>query len=77
MWFMVIVLIFPAVPDPGAPTMNYTVVVLGGVLFLAIVYYYIPHYGGRYWFTGPVANVEAELDRTDSAVGEKVEGHLT
>ncbi|KAJ7438311.1 APC amino acid permease [Mycena galericulata] len=79
MWFMTIVLMFPSAPDPGSPTMNYTVVVLGGVLFLSIVYYYIPAYGGRYWFKGPVANVEAELDRTDSAVtvGDKVDDHST
>ena len=39
--------------------MNYTVVVLGGVLFLSLVWYYIPVYGGIYWFTGPIKTVES------------------
>ena len=37
--------------------MNYTVVVLGGVLILSLVWYYFPVYGGVHWFTGPVPNV--------------------
>ncbi|KAF9238376.1 amino acid permease-domain-containing protein [Melanogaster broomeanus] len=49
-------------------TMNYTVVVLGGILFLSLVWYYFPVYGGVHWFTGPVRNVSAD-DFTDSASG--------
>ncbi|KAJ7724805.1 amino acid permease-domain-containing protein [Mycena metata] len=56
MWFMTIVLLFPSFPDPNAETMNYSVVVLFGVLFLALAYYYLPYYGGRHWFKGPVSN---------------------
>ena len=37
--------------------MNYTVVVLGGVLMSSLVWYYFPVYGGVHWFTGPVPNV--------------------
>lgn len=37
--------------------MNYTVVVLGGVLILSLIWYYFPIYGGVHWFTGPVRNV--------------------
>jgi len=73
MWFVTVVLMFPSAPAPVAATMNYTVVVMGGVLFLAVGYYYFPHYGGRNWFTGPVANVQADLDEGDSATGEKVD----
>jgi hypothetical protein len=39
--------------------MNYTVVLLGGVLSFSLVYYYFPKYGGKNWFTGPVATIDA------------------
>ncbi|KAF7376941.1 putative amino-acid permease C11D3.08c [Mycena sanguinolenta] len=60
MWFMTVVLMFPTVPDPTAQTMNYTVVVMGGVSLLALGYYYFPKYGGVHWFKGPVSNVEVD-----------------
>ncbi|KAF9004593.1 amino acid/polyamine transporter I [Cyathus striatus] len=60
MAFMVIVFLFPATPHPDKNEMNYTVVVLGGVLALAVGYYYFPKYGGKYWFTGPVNTVEGK-----------------
>ncbi|KAF8892309.1 APC amino acid permease [Gymnopilus junonius] len=62
MTFFIIVFLFPASPNPGAGDMNYTVVVLGGALLLSIVYYFFPKYGGRYWFTGPVRTLEAEVE---------------
>ncbi len=34
--------------------MNYATVVFGGVLGLAILYYFFPRYGGRHWFQGPL-----------------------
>lgn len=37
--------------------MNYSVVVLGGVMILSVTWYYFPKYGGVHWFTGPVANI--------------------
>ena len=37
--------------------MNYTVVVLGGVFTLSMVWYYFPVYGGVHWFTGPIRNI--------------------
>ncbi|KAJ7696949.1 APC amino acid permease [Mycena rosella] len=64
MWFMTVVLLFPSAPDPTAQTMNNTVVVLFGVLFLALVYYYFPRFGGVHWFQGPVATIEDEVDMT-------------
>ncbi|KAJ6613810.1 amino acid/polyamine transporter I [Mycena sp. CBHHK59/15] len=73
MWFMTTVLMFPAAPDPVEQTMNYTVVVTGGVLLLALLYYYFPVYGGRYWFQGPVANVEAEDQARDSEAEHKLD----
>ncbi|KAG5645640.1 hypothetical protein DXG03_005631 [Asterophora parasitica] len=57
MSFMCIVFFFPATPTTTVQDMNYTVVVLGGVMLLSVVWYYFPKYGGVYWFTGPVANI--------------------
>jgi len=60
MWFMLVIFLFPAAPTvPTAGDMNFTVVVLGGVLALSLVYYFLPVYGGRHWFTGPVRTVES------------------
>ncbi|KAF7421017.1 GABA-specific high-affinity permease [Pleurotus ostreatus] len=76
MFFMVIVFLFPTTPQTDAPDMNYTVVVMGGVLFLSIVWYYLPVYGGVHWFTGPISNIgdgvgENKLERIsgDSSSG--------
>jgi hypothetical protein len=57
MVFMTIVFLFPTTPQTSVQEMNYTVAVLGGVLLLSVVWYYFPKYGGVYWFTGPVTNV--------------------
>ncbi|KAJ4481031.1 amino acid/polyamine transporter I [Lentinula aciculospora] len=58
MFFLGIVFLFPTTPQTDVPDMNYTVVVLGGVLILSLVWYYFPKYGGVHWFTGPVANID-------------------
>lgn len=56
--------------------MNYTVVVLGGVLSLSLVWYYFPVYGGVHWFAGPVSNLDKddaiEDGTRDSSVDKKV-----
>ncbi|KAL0954677.1 hypothetical protein HGRIS_003626 [Hohenbuehelia grisea] len=68
MTFMAFVLLFPATPGPTADTMNYTVVVLGGILSLSVIYYFFPRYGGVHWFKGPVSTVESdELASQDDA----------
>ncbi|KAG1720546.1 amino acid transporter [Suillus paluster] len=82
MVFMNIVFFFPSTPQTTAQEMNYTVVVLGGFMFLAISWYYFPVYGGVHWFNGPIANitpaitfsgagggcgVQETIDRTKSA----------
>jgi hypothetical protein len=41
--------------------MNYTVVVLGGVFILSLVWYYFPVYGGVHWFEGPVPTVDGHV----------------
>ncbi|THH11511.1 hypothetical protein EW146_g8022 [Bondarzewia mesenterica] len=58
MLFMSIVFLFPTTRATSTPDMNYTVVVLGGVLILSIVWYYFPKYGGVHWFTGPISNID-------------------
>ena len=60
MAFVGVVFLFPATPATGVEDMNYTVVVLGGVLILSLVYYYFPKYGGKNWFTGPVPTVDTQ-----------------
>jgi len=62
MSFMGIVFMFPTTPQTNAADMNYSVVVLGGVLILSIAWYYCPVYGGVHWFTGPVSNVTPTED---------------
>ena len=59
MTFMGIVFLFPATPEVGVGDMNYTVVFFAGTLALSLVYYYFPKYGGKTWFTGPVATIDA------------------
>ena len=54
---MTIIFFFPTSPGTNVSDMNYTVVVLGGVLGLSLVWYYLPVYGGVNWFTGPVKTV--------------------
>ena len=45
--------------------MNYTVAVWGGTLVLAVAYFYLPKYGGKNWFTGPISTVqEVEDEKT-------------
>ncbi|KAJ7163567.1 amino acid/polyamine transporter I [Mycena crocata] len=73
MIFMIVVFLFPPIPDPSSHSMNYTVVVLGGTLMLSLGYYFFPKYGGRNWFTGPVETIGHEniLDERPSRSDEK------
>ncbi|KAJ6529068.1 amino acid transporter [Mycena vulgaris] len=73
MWFMTIVLLFPTEPNPVAETMNYTIVVLGGIFAIALGYYYFPVYGGVHWFNGPISNIDEEIDKHRSTSTEKLE----
>lgn len=73
MWFMLVIFLFPETPTVStAGDMNFTVVVLGGVLFLSLIYYFLPVYGGRHWFTGPVRTVEAHnhSDGSSESIGD-------
>ncbi|KAL4246863.1 Amino Acid-Polyamine-Organocation Transporter [Abortiporus biennis] len=64
MLFMGIVFLFPATPGPEVPDMNYTIVVMGGVMFLSLVYYWFPKYGGIHWFKGPIPTIDDQVDGT-------------
>jgi hypothetical protein len=70
---MGIVFLFPATPKVDVADMNYTIVVLGGALFLSLVYYYLPVYGGKNWFTGPVATVDVPGCSPGAEEGEEKE----
>jgi hypothetical protein len=61
MTFMVVVFLFPLTPSVTIGNMNYTVVVLFGVLILSLIWYYFPVYGGVNWFKGPVRTVSDEF----------------
>ena len=75
MVFMTIVFLFPTTPQTSVQEMNYTVVVLGGVLLLSLVWYYFPKYGGVHWFTGPVANVNTRSPSLDETHSIDEKGH--
>jgi hypothetical protein len=64
------VFLFPSTPHPGVSDMNYTIVVLGGVLALSIFWYYLPNYGGVHWFTGPVRTIETHSSRDNRSSDE-------
>ncbi|KDQ54538.1 hypothetical protein JAAARDRAFT_135209 [Jaapia argillacea MUCL 33604] len=72
MTFMGVVFLFPSTPQTDSASMNYTVVVLGGVMILSLAWYYFPVYGGVHWFTGPIPTVESETGSSaDSVIKEK------
>lgn len=74
MVFMITVFFFPATPQTTTQEMNYTVVVLGGFLFLAISWYYCPVYGGVHWFNGPISNFSPDMgseNRSEDWMSEK------
>lgn len=74
MVFMITVFFFPATPQTTTQEMNYTVVVLGGFLFLAISWYYCPVYGGVHWFNGPISNFSPAMgseNRSEDWMSEK------
>ncbi|KAG1732875.1 amino acid/polyamine transporter I, partial [Suillus paluster] len=74
MVFMNIIFFFPATPQTTVQEMNYTVVVLGGFMSLAVFWYYCPIYGGVHWFNGPVSNiVSTNKGQDEDSSSEKME----
>lgn len=73
--FIWVVLVFPPSQTPTAPTMNYAVVIIMGVVFFAGGWWII---SARKWFTGPIVNVNKEqvIERAHSHMvkgGEETE----
>ncbi|KAJ6476235.1 amino acid/polyamine transporter I [Mycena sanguinolenta] len=74
MLFLGIAFLFPTTPQTDVGDMNYTIVVMGGVMLLSLVGYFMPVVGGKYWFKGPVANIvlaEADNDSQQESDTEK------
>ncbi|KAI0255444.1 amino acid permease-domain-containing protein [Lactifluus subvellereus] len=63
MTFISVVFFFPTTKHTNTQAMNYTVVVLGGLLILPLAWYYFPIYGGVHWFEGPVPTVDGHVRR--------------
>ncbi|KAL0063973.1 hypothetical protein AAF712_009040 [Marasmius tenuissimus] len=74
MILMGVVFLFPATPTTDITEMNYSVVVLGGVMVLSLGWYYLPVYGGVHWFTGPVTTIEPSTPDGGGELFEKEEG---
>lgn len=75
MTFIFILLLFPVYPDPTPDEMNYAVVVLGFVLVFCVSYYYVPGFGGKTFFTGPIRTIDEAVDgnpEVDAAVERKI-----
>jgi hypothetical protein len=71
---MILVFFFTANPQTTTQQMNYTVMVLGGFMFLAISWYYCPVYGGVHWFTGPISNFTPAIrgeNRDEDSMSDK------
>ncbi|TFK55154.1 amino acid transporter [Heliocybe sulcata] len=72
MAFCFVIFMFPTDPNPPFQDMNYGIVVLGGTLFLCLVYYYFPRYGGVHWFQGPIRNIDIDYEKSEvEGVDEK------
>jgi hypothetical protein len=71
---MGIVFLFPASPQTNVASMNYTVVVLGGILILSVIWYYFPKYGGVHWFTGPVQNIDSQPEWVNGSISDSKTG---
>jgi choline transport protein len=48
-------LFFPAAPHPTVQSMNWSVLMFGGIMIFSLVYYYV---WGRYTYSGPVELVK-------------------
>ncbi|PQE09740.1 putative UGA4 GABA permease-also involved in delta-aminolevulinate transport protein [Rutstroemia sp. NJR-2017a BBW] len=77
MTFIFIILLFPSYPDPTPDEMNYAVVVLGFVLIFCVVYYWMPGFGGKTFFKGPVRTIDEVLNEREDvreAVMDRIQG---
>jgi len=77
MMFINVIFLFPTQPHPDAADMNYSVVVMGGVLIFSLIWYYFPKYGGVNWFRGPVATIIIGDEMAHEGVAEDEQGTTT
>jgi hypothetical protein len=68
MLFLGIVFLFPGSPTTDATEMNYSIVVVGGIMILSILWYYFPKYGGVHWFKGPISNIDTAAKHSNGSV---------
>ncbi|CAC36898.1 putative UGA4 GABA permease-also involved in delta-aminolevulinate transport [Schizosaccharomyces pombe] len=61
LWFMALMLLFPSYQNPNKVEMNWAIVVLGFTVFFCVGYYYLPKYGGKTFFKGPVKTVDENV----------------
>ncbi|KAF9507565.1 hypothetical protein BS47DRAFT_1366561 [Hydnum rufescens UP504] len=74
MSFISVAFLFPTTAQTTASNMNYSVVLIGGVLLGSVVWYFFPKYGGVHWFKGPVPTIViADDEEEDQRFQEKKE----
>ena len=56
----IVIFAFTYETGPEAQEMNYMPVVYGAWICFCLLYYYMPVYGGVYWFKGPRTTVGAD-----------------
>lgn len=71
--FISVILCMPSSIPVVAEDMNYASLVTGAVFIFALIWYYIPHYGGSNWFTGPKSNLN---DDSVPDINEREEGEI-
>lgn len=65
MTLIFVLLLFPSYESPDEREMNYAVVVLGCVGGFCVGYWWVPGWGGKTFFRGPVRTI-------DEVLGERV-----
>jgi amino acid transporter len=60
--------LFPSVPRPNSAEMNWAVLMVGGVVVFASIYYFI---SGRKQYSPPIDTVEDYIMRGEAGVSEK------
>jgi hypothetical protein len=64
MVLMTIILLFPVTLHSSAETMNYSVVVVGGIVILSLTYYFAAAHN---WFEGPAHTAEGFSEPKDDS----------
>ena len=63
--FLFVVLLLPQLYPVTAETLNYTPICIGIISIVSLVGWWLPKFGGRHWFKGPIKTItEEELRNT-------------